>query len=146
MLINTAVLGQVDVDPNNIFHLPGGLYGFERASDYALITKQDEDFTLMLFQSVEGLAPCFVVFNPYDIFEDYTPAMEAGDLKALGVSGVDELSFFVIAVVPEDVHEISVNLKSPIAVNRKKKMARQVILSNTDYPIKYPLFGDEQEK
>ncbi|MCL2579647.1 MAG: flagellar assembly protein FliW [Oscillospiraceae bacterium] len=142
MLINTAVIGQVEVDSNDIFHLPDGLYGFERESKYALITKEDDDFTLMWFQAVSGLAPCFVVFNPYDVIEGYAPKMERGDLEALGVKAESELSFFSIAVVPEDVRQISVNLKSPIAVNRNSKNARQVILTNTDYPIKYPLFED----
>ena len=143
MLIDTAMLGQIDVDEGDIFHLPEGLYGFESESDYALITKQDEDFTLMWFQAVKAPAPCFVVFDPCDVVDDYTPKLDSSDLASLGATGEDQLSFLVIAVVPEDVSQISVNLKSPIALSRQNKTAKQVLLQNQDYPIKYYLFGQD---
>ena len=143
MLINTAVMGQIDVDTEQIFHMPDGLYGFERESKYALITKQDEGVTLMWFQAVGENSPCFVVFNPFDIIDGYDPVLEASDLRFLGADDIDDLLFFVIAVVPEDISQITVNLKSPIAVNKNDRRARQVILANREYPIKFPLFGEE---
>ena len=146
MLINTAVLGEIDVSPENIFNLPDGIYGFERESDYALITKQDEDITLMWFQAVGADAPCFVVFNPFDIIEGYDPKLEDADLRRLGAASAGDLFFLVIAVVPEDISKITVNLKSPIVINRREKKARQVILTNPDYPIRHFIFEEGQEK
>lgn len=142
MLINTAVMGQMDVQETHVFHLPDGLYGFEGVSDYALITRQEDDLNLMWFQAVESAAPCFVVFNPFEIIHDYTPKVDESDLKRLDATSVGELDFLVIAVVPEDVSQISVNLKSPIVLNQKSRTARQVILQG-DYPIKYYLFSEE---
>ena len=143
MRINTAVLGQIDVDDDHIFHLPDGLYGFEHEDNYALITKQDDGVTLMWLQAVNASAPCFVVFNPFDVMDGYSPVLEKSDLSFLGAKDVSELMFFVIAVVPEDLEKITVNLKSPVVVNKNDKRARQVILANRDYPIKFPLFSEE---
>lgn len=139
MLVNTTVFGQMEVDDDQIFSMPDGLYGFEEIADFALITKQDDDVTLMWYQAVEHLTPCFVVFNPFEIIEGYFPELEPADFKALGCNKVDELAFLVIAVVPEDVSQTTVNLKSPIVLNQKARLARQVILTNKDYPIKFPL-------
>ena len=35
-----------------------------------------------------------------------------------------------------------VNMKSPIVINPENNLAKQVILENTDYPIRHNLFGD----
>ena len=143
MIVDTAVLGPVDVEQENIFHLPNGLYGFEGNSEFALITKRDDDVTLMWFQSVSGGAPCFVVFDPFEIIDNYQPVVEASDLKALGCKDSAELSYLVIAVVPENISEMTVNLKSPIVINKSQRKARQVILANRDYPIRYALFPED---
>ena len=144
MLINTAVLGQVDVDEQNIYKMPEGLYGFEEEHKWALITQQDEGLTLMWLQAVGDDTPCFVVFDPFEIVQDYSPKLEEADLKQLGVKSEDQLSFLVIAVVPEDFSQISVNLKSPIALNPQTNDARQVILGGEQvWPIKYYLMGQD---
>ncbi len=145
MLVNTAVLGPVEVSMDHIFHLPEGLYGFERKGDYALITKEDEDVTLRWFQSVDSSVPCFVVFDPFEIVEGFDPIVEPSDLQYLGCKDASDLMFLVIAVVPEDIGGITVNLKSPIVINTREKRARQVILANRDYPIRFPLFLQQEQ-
>lgn len=139
MLVDTAVFGPQEIGNEYIFSMPDGLYGFDSSSEYALVTKQDDDVTLMWYQAVDSAHPCFVVFNPFEIIEGYEPIVEASDLRALGCSKSSALKFLVIAVVPEDFTKITVNLKSPIAINPENHVARQVILANKEYPIKFPL-------
>ncbi|GHU80854.1 hypothetical protein FACS1894191_6990 [Clostridia bacterium] len=144
MLINTAVFGEVDVGEEYLFDMPDGLFGFDLSGKYALITRKDDDVTLMWYQAAGSAVPCFVVFDPYEIVNGYEPVLEKSDLKALEVTSGSELDFLVIAVVPDDISKITVNLKSPIAVNKKKKIARQVILQNAKYPITFALYGDAE--
>ncbi|MDR2932057.1 MAG: flagellar assembly protein FliW [Oscillospiraceae bacterium] len=139
MLINTAVFGEMDVKDENIFDMPNGLFGFDFSSKYALITKQEDDVTLMWYQAAESVMPCFVVFDPFEIINGYEPVLEKSDLKALNAKDISALRFLVIAVVPDDISKITVNLKSPIVINHKENIARQVILQNANYPIKFPL-------
>lgn len=139
MLIDTAVLGSFDVEASNVFHMPEGLLGFNEIHSYALIQKQDEGMTLKWFQAVNHTTPCFVVFDPNEIVEGYNPQIEKSDLTALGGCDPKDLTYLVIAVVPEDISKATVNLKSPIVLNQKAKIARQVILANKDYPIRFPL-------
>lgn len=145
MQINSAVFGPLEVDSKDVFHLSEGLYGFDAIHQYALISREDEDVTWQWFQAVDDAVPCFVVFNPYDIVDGYYPEIEKNDLRALGCQNPEDLSYLVIAVVPEDVTHTTVNLKSPIILNRRTRTARQVILSNRDYPIRFPIVdaGDE---
>lgn len=143
MLVNTAVFGAIEVADEQIFSMPDGLYGFDQVGKFALVTKQDDDVTLMWFQSVESTVPCFVVFNPYEVIDGYQPMIEAADLRALNCAKNDKLEYLVVAVVPEDITKITVNLKSPIVLNRRAKLARQVILANKDYPIKFSLVEEQ---
>ncbi|MCL2055947.1 MAG: flagellar assembly protein FliW [Oscillospiraceae bacterium] len=142
MQIDCAVFGTVDVPDELVFGMPGGLYGFEDTDQFALITKEDDGVTLRWYQSTKSRMPCFVVFDPYELIIGFEPDIEKADLAALESSNAGELDFLVLAVVPEDVSKTTVNLKSPVALNRKKQIARQVILQN-DYPIKFPLAQPE---
>lgn len=144
MLINTAVFGPVEVTAEHVFRMPDGLFGFDGIHRYALITAQEDDVTLMWYQAVDTAAPCFVVFDPFQVVDGYRPELEPSDLRALGCRDAGELSYLVIAVVPEDVAKTTVNLKSPIVINNRDRVARQVILSNQDYPIKFPLVEEWQ--
>lgn len=143
MLVDTAVFGPMEVADDHIFSMPEGLYGFEQVGDFALVTQADDDVTLMWYQPVNGQLPCFVVFNPFDIIDGYDPVIESSDLRALNCGKGDKLEYLVIAVVPEDITRITVNLKSPIVLNKRNKLARQVILANKDYPIKFALVEEQ---
>ncbi len=145
MLVNTAVFGPVEIPEGQIFSMPQGLYGFEDCLKFALVTKEDDGVTLKWFQSVDATVPCFVVFNPFEIIDGYRPVMEAADLRALKPKKDDRLEYLVIAVVPEDITKITVNLKSPIVLNRRTRTARQVILANQDYPIKFSLVEQQSD-
>lgn len=137
MRIHSAVFGEIDIDDSSVYDIPNGLFGFEGVSRYALVTRQDEDVTLMWLQSVEAQMPCFVVFDPFEVIDGYEPILETSDLKALKASSQAELRFLVIAVVPDDVSQTTVNLKSPVVLNAAQHTARQVILKNPDYPIRF---------
>jgi flagellar assembly factor FliW len=86
------------------------------------------------------------VFDPFEIIEGYDPIVENSDLRFLGCKDASDLRFFVIAVVPDDITKITVNLKSPIVVNKQDRRARQVILANSDYPIRFPIFPAEEKQ
>lgn len=144
MQIYSSVFGPVEVEENNLLHMPLGIYGFEDITNYALISQQDGDVTLRWLQAAEAELPCFVVFNPLEILHNYSPQLSKEDFRAMDCP-LSELEYLVIAVVPEDVSKTTVNLKSPIVFNRKTHVARQVILSNVDYPIRYSLAANQLE-
>ena len=56
------------------------------------------------------------------------------------VETIDDLIFLVIATVPSSIEDLSLNIKSPIVLNPKTKKARQVILQNSDYTVRYKPF------
>ena len=140
MDINTRDFGTVQVESDAIYDFPSGLYGFEKATRFAVFAQTYEDIAFLYLQSTETLDPCFLVFEPWDLYTDYTPVLSPDDLTALEVKSIEDLMFLVIANVPKSIEELSINVKSPIALNPRTKNARQVILQNPDYPIRYKPF------
>lgn len=140
MEINTRDFGPVQVENDAIYDFPSGLYGFEEDTKFAIFAQPYEDISFLYLQATENLHPCFLVFEPWELYTGYSPVLSDDDLAALEVKTVEELMFLVIANVPKSIQELSINAKSPIVLNPKTKKAQQVILQNPDYPIRYKPF------
>lgn len=141
MEVNTRDFGLVQVDEEAIYEFPEGVYGFETDKRFAVIEKTiEEDVSLLYLQSLENTIPCFLVFDPTKYYPSYTPEIAREDLAEFGTTDVEDLIFLVIATIPDSVKELSMNIKSPIVLDPKTKKAKQIILKNTDYAVRYQPF------
>ena len=141
MKIKTRDFGIVDVDEESIYEFPEGVYGFEANKRFAIFEQEvGSDVTLIYLQSVDNPVPCFLVFDPTKYCPAYAPEIAKSDLDGFSTSNLEDLVFLVIASVPESVAELSLNMKSPVILDPKTKTAKQVILKNTDYAIRYQPF------
>jgi flagellar assembly factor FliW len=138
--INTRDFGIVQVEEDAVYEFPDGIYGFEDDTRFAVFSRPFEDISFLYLQSVQNLVPCFLVFEPWDLYPDYRPNLSQEELEACQVESVEELIFLVIATVPSSIENLSINVKSPVVLNPKTKKARQVILQNPDYGVKYRPF------
>lgn len=141
MEIKTRDFGLVEVDSEAIYEFPDGVYGFEEDHHFAVFEKTIEpEVSLLYLQSVDHPIPCFLVFDPTKYFPSYDPDIEKGDLESFSTTNLEDLIFLVIASVADSVTEISMNMKSPIVLDPKTRIAKQIILKNTDYAIRYQPF------
>lgn len=146
MEINTRDFGMVHVDEDAIYEFPEGLYGFEEDKHFAIFEKSIEDISFLYLQSVDNAVPCFLVFEPWDLHPEYQPDLSREDMEICQVDHYDDLIFLVIANVPDSIEKLSINIKSPVVLNPKTKKARQVILQNPDYTVRYfPFQKDGKE-
>jgi flagellar assembly factor FliW len=143
MEIKTKDFGVIEISKDDILEFPDGVYAFKNVKRYVLLNTGSKA-GLMQLQSVENEDPRFIIIDPYIFIEDYNPILPDEALKKLKASSAGELSFFVIAVIPRNVKDSTVNLRSPIAVNFKQKLGAQVILDNSDYPVRFRLFDSER--
>ena len=143
MLIKTKDFELVDVPQEDIITFPDGIYGFEEQNDYVLLKNPINDW-LMHLQSVSQADPRFLLIDPFIFFEDYKPELPESVLSLLGVKSEEMLSFFCVAVIPDDPTKLTINLKSPVVINFNKRLGAQVILENSDYSVKTPLFDNER--
>jgi len=138
--IDTRDFGVIEVEEDAVYEFPEGIYGFEEETRFAIFSRPFEDISFLYLQSAKNHDPCFLVFEPWDLHPDYRPMVSPEDLAACEAESPDDLIFLVIATVHEKAEDLSLNMKSPVVLNPKTRKARQVILQNPDYQIKYRPF------
>lgn len=144
MYIQTRDFGKIQANEDDIIKFTEGIYGFEEYKEYVILKDKPDD-DIMYLQSVNNGDLSFVLIDPYSIAQFYKPNLNEEDLNDLKVSGEADLKYLVIAIIRDKIEESVVNLKSPIAINPKLKTAKQVILQNNEYSLRYPIFGCEEE-
>ncbi|WP_369283188.1 flagellar assembly protein FliW [Oscillibacter sp. GMB15532] len=139
MELTTKYFGQIAYEAGDVLYFKDGLFGFEEETQFLLLPFADSNGTLLCFQSVTTPGLAFVAMNPFSLKQNYAPRLRPAELKAMGVTQSEELSFYVLCVVRQPVSESTVNLKCPVAVNEDTGTAMQTILEDGGYEMRHRL-------
>ena len=63
------------------------------------------------------------------------------DMEDISSDNPAEVAVFAVATIPEDPNEATLNLMAPIVINEKARCGKQVILHESKYSVKHPLFS-----
>jgi flagellar assembly factor FliW len=115
-----------------------GMPGFPGRQRFSIVSQPGLEPFLTL-ESIDAGGPSFVVVPPAAVIEDYEVPVDNDTAGALGIAEPDDAFMLAIVAVggPEGGH--TVNLLGPIVVNRHSGQARQVVLVDSDYPLRHPL-------
>lgn len=141
MKINTSRFGEIVADEQDIIFFREGILGFESLQKYILVDPGDETLILWL-QSVESEDIAFPILEPRVFRRDYSVKLPASELEQLELASVNEGRIFSILTIPEDIRQMTANLKAPLIFNTKKQKGRQAILSQNEYEIRCPMFKE----
>ena len=128
-------------DQRVIIRFEDGIYGFEDIKDYVLL-QEDDSQVIWTLRAAYAPCPSFIAVNPFLLVMDYKPRLTEEDFRKLGSPAEEDLCFLAIAVIRRNVQDSAANLKSPVVINAKLKTGRQIIMDDTDYPVRYRLFAD----
>jgi len=142
MEIETKDFGILKIEEESVLHFPEGLFAFEDVTEYVILKKEGRP--QLWLQSVRGKDPRFILFDPSVILPEYRPKIPEGYLRNIRLQKGEPFGLFVVAVVPQDYAQTTVNLKSPVLINFSKRLGAQIILEEGDYPIRCRLFGEEK--
>ncbi len=137
MTITTRDFGVIELDEKEQLEFKAPILGFEDMKKYVLFSDDEAGPGLLWLQSVEDSQVCFILLDPQEIGLQYTPEIGEDMMELLSLQSQPLVR--VVAVVPEDFRDTTVNLKSPVIINPENKWAAQVVL-DADYPIRLPLF------
>ena len=140
--VETRDFGAVDVEESAVFEFPNGLYAFEEDKRFALLSPLGAGVYPMWLQSMDTPSLCFIVFDPTLIDDSFTVVLSDSEKSLIGVKEDSDIRSLVIARVPENYKQTTVNMKSPIIINTKNNKAEQVILP-LDYPFRLPIYEQE---
>jgi flagellar assembly factor FliW len=137
MIIESDLLGSLEIDPSQVFHFPSGLYGFPDSHHFVLLPAEQNG--LYWLQSTEHSTLVFVLVDPFAHFDEYAVDLGPAEMKALGDPTRSDLLVLAIVTLPRTREEPpTANLQGPIALNLGSRVAGQFPLSDTEYELRAP--------
>jgi flagellar assembly factor FliW len=134
-------LETVRVSTEVVLTFPDGMPGFERHHRYALL--QDAKLAPFFWlQSLHDPLVGFLVITPGYLVNDYAFDIADPDVEMLELKDPSEARVLTILVVPDDIRAMTANMQAPIIINPVKRIAKQVILTDERFPLRYPVFGN----
>ena len=139
MQLKTKHFGEVSYDDESVILFEEGLPGFGDAKNFILLADNPDDLFHWL-QSTEDEELAFVLMDVKQIKPDYNPRIPPETIESL--EDGNPLYYYNIAVVPEDLQDMRVNLRAPIIINKNARRAKQVIASNEEYGLRHYIFEE----
>lgn len=140
--INTTRFGELEVASSAVIHVIAGVIGFPGISRYILL-EYNPPFSWL--QSVDQPDLAFVVVNGAEFGEHYLFDLPMDDPE-LDLKETDDISVINLVAVRPAPHETTVNLKAPLIVNMRNLKARQIILDDPRFPMRFPLWDKSEKK
>jgi len=140
--INTTRFGELEIDPQTLIELPSGLIGFPAAKSFVLL-EYTQPFSWLQCLELPDLA--FVVVSASEFGEQYSFDLPLQD-RAVDLNETDEVAIFNLVTIRPDASLSTVNLKAPVVVNLRNRKGKQVILDDTRYPTRMPLYSAAEDK
>ena len=145
MTIQTRDFGLMELDEKEVVEFRAPIFGFENLVRFVILSDDEAGPGILWLQSLDDPGVCFILLDPASIGLDYSPEVPGDVAAQLELGGDEPPVILLVAVVPEDFKDTTVNLKSPVVINPAKKCAAQTIL-DADYPIRFHLFGEGESQ
>ncbi len=125
----------VDASDDKVIEFPDGILGFPGSTRFVLINDSD-DAVFQLLQSLEDPAVALIVSVPWLFFPDYAPEVSDIERKQIGLESPEDAIVFCPVTLSAEPDTVFVNLLGPFIVNRRTLEGRQVVLADSDYPVR----------
>ena len=147
MNLKTKHFGEIEIDESKIIDFAEGLPGFESYKKFALFSEEtasggDTGGLFWWLQAVDNGDIAFVLMDALLVKPDYDPKVDVKELASLGEFVPEDLLVYNITIIPDDISQLSVNLRAPIIINSATKKGRQVLVNNEDYPVRCYIYDE----
>ncbi|HZR81229.1 MAG TPA: flagellar assembly protein FliW [Candidatus Binatia bacterium] len=134
--VSSQRFGDREVPADRILEVPEGLVGFPQHRRFArLECRAGSPFEWLL--SLEDPELAFAVGDPSRLVRGYeAPRAEAA--VALHAD-VDDVEFLALVAIPKDVRRMTIDLVAPIAIDRRRRVARQLLVSDPRWDAAVPI-------
>ena len=144
-MIETTRFGAVDFSVEDVVTLNEGLLGFPDQTRFVVIQhKEGSPFSWL--QSVESGELAFLVVDQGHYMKDYAPEMPSDIASELEIDEESPRLVYTIVTIPKgQPNEMTLNLAGPILINVANRRAKQVVVEDKRYPIRYKVFSEEKQ-
>ena len=141
MKINTTRFNELEVDKKDIIEFTEGLLGFENLKKFFIVDPGDQTLILWL-QSIDDASVAFPIIEPKIFQPNFSVKLLPLELNSLNLENLSNASVYTILTIPQNVTEMSANLKAPIIINNKSKIARQIVLQDSKLEVRFKMYLD----
>ncbi len=133
----TQQFGEIEIQDDEIIFFSQGIIGFEQLNRFYILEQEDsKPFKWLLSPdndkfNIPLLDPQLVKDNYIDEFPREVARQflaEEGNVELFGVVNINNSD-----------RSLTINLKGPIVVDKKKHRGKQVILTSDELPVDYPI-------
>lgn len=119
----------------DVLYFSDGIPGFPRSRNFSLVA-MSEDSPFQVLQSLDEQEVSFIVTVPWLFFPDYDFELSELEQAELGITTVEETVVFSPVTLDAEHQRIYLNLLGPIVINSTNRQGRQVVLVDTDLPVR----------
>jgi flagellar assembly factor FliW len=117
-----------------------GIYGFPGIRRYVISEIPGGGDVFKQLTALDQPDLGFTLVYPFPFFAEYKPQLTDDQLQEIEAEKPEDVILMVIANVPQEFKQSTVNLKAPILFNPVKQKGLQVILTDEQYTTREPLF------
>ena len=142
MKIKTKIFGEIEISEEKIVTFQDGIIGFPEMKRFALLHDEERGSGagVRFLQSLDEPGFAMPVMDPLAVKPDYDPEVDDELLASAGRITEENLQVLVTVSIPGDLTQMSVNLQGPIIINIDEHKACQLIVENSNYPVKFPVY------
>lgn len=141
MKVETAQFGALEVSDEQVYHFSKGIPGFESHLKFAVIDVAEGPFSYL--QSLQESHISLLMTDPFVFYPDYEFDLPESVVEEMELSS--DLQIRCIVTIHEDVAKSTINLLAPLVFNLENRSGRQVILHNSEYQSRHPLWVHVQK-
>lgn len=140
MNIETKFLGQLTIEETEIIHFSNGLPGFEKNKEFVILPLE-KDSPFAILQSIKQKEIGFVIALPFLFKEDYAFDISEEDKEELQIEKAGDILTYSIVTLKDPFSNSTINLQAPVIINHNRKIAKQLVLHENSYQLRYPIEG-----
>ena len=144
MKLLTKYHGEQDIEEKEVIVFEEGLPGFPDERKFVLIRLTD-DQSFCVLQSVMTSGLAFIVTSPFLTYPEYEFKLDDEIVASLGLTE-EHVSVFSIVTAKDAFEKSTINLQAPLIIDPKKGIGKQIILNQTNYQTRMPLFPRVESK
>lgn len=118
--------------------------GFNDKKHFIFLCSREKG-PFIVMQSVDEENLAFITINPWEVLKDYEFKINDLVKKRLKIESPKEILVLVICNIRGRLESMTVNLAAPIVINYKKRLGKQVILDNSNYQVRHPVFSGQSK-
>ena len=143
MKYDTVRFGSIDVQGEDILIFPEALYGFDQEKEFVLLPLDlNIDSPMEWLQSLKTPELAFIVTDPFLFVPQYKMVLNDDEKHQLKVDSTESVMIRVIVTIPKVYTEMTANLVAPLVINRKNRLAKQIVLTSAEYDTKHCLMPE----